>query len=78
MGWGSQPRKKLREEMRMEVLEIRNFASLENIFLPYILPFIESFPYPARCLLHMVRSGSWLCFGISKFMSSVDLRAALW
>lgn len=76
MGWGSQPRKRLREEKRMEVLETRNFASLENIFFPCILAFIESFPYPARYLLYMARYGSWLCFGISKFISCVDLRAA--
>ena len=57
-------------------LKTRNFASLENIFFACILAFLESFPYPALYLLYMARSGSWLCFGVSKFVSSVDFRAA--
>lgn len=57
-------------------LETRNVASLENIFFPCILAFIDSFSYPARYLLYMSRSGSWLCFGVSKFISSVDFRDA--
>lgn len=47
-GWGSQPREKLREEMRMEGLETRNIASLEDIFILSILAFVESFPDPCK------------------------------